>query len=175
VAGRTAFCAWHWPMPAPFPDGTVATMNGDGAGWVDCLCGGRHWGLFGAAGLLLAVPGPSTRILLQHRAPWSHQGDTWGLPGGAIDSHEDALAAALRETREETGISGEGIVVRGQISVSHGPWAYTTLVATIASPVALTPCAESLALEWVPLHQVGQRAMHPGLKDAWPQLVSLLP
>jgi 8-oxo-dGTP diphosphatase len=92
-----------------------------------------------------------------------------------MDSHEDALAAALRETREETGISGEGIVVRGQISVSHGPWAYTTLVATIASPVALTPCAESLALEWVPLHQVGQRAMHPGLKDAWPQLVSLLP
>jgi 8-oxo-dGTP diphosphatase len=150
-------------------------MNGDGAGWTECLCGGRHWGLFGAAGLLLAVPGPTTRVLLQHRAPWSHQGDTWGIPGGAIDSHEDPLAAALRETQEETGITSEGIVVLGQVSVSHGPWSYTTVVGRIDRVVPVTPCAESVALEWVPLPQIHDRAMHPGLKDAWPSLVALLP
>ena len=43
-------------------------------------------------------------ILLQHRAVWSHHGDTWGLPGGARDSHETAEQAALREAVEESGV-----------------------------------------------------------------------
>ncbi len=29
--------------------------SGDGNGWVACRCGQRHWGLHGAAGLLLAL------------------------------------------------------------------------------------------------------------------------
>jgi 8-oxo-dGTP diphosphatase len=150
-------------------------MQGDGAGWIDCDCGSRHWGLFGAAGLLLAVPGATPVVLLQHRAPWSHQGGTWGLPGGAIDSHEDSLTAALRETREETGVSADGVKVRGQITVSHGPWSYTTHVATVDSQRLLTPCAESLALEWVPIGVVTSRPLHPGLSDTWSRLLSLLP
>ncbi len=39
--------------------------------------------------------------MLQHRAAWTHEGGTWALPGGARDSHEDAVAAALREAVEE--------------------------------------------------------------------------
>ena len=73
----------------------------DGDGWIECKCGGKHWGLFGAAGLLLIR---DQSILLQHRAPWVHNGDTWGIPGGARDSHETAVEAALREANEEIGI-----------------------------------------------------------------------
>ena len=32
----------------------------------------------------------ATQVLMQHRAPWTANGDTWGLPGGARDSHESA-------------------------------------------------------------------------------------
>jgi len=71
----------------------------DGNGWVRCELGHRHWGRFGAAGLLaFATAGP---VLLQRRTWWSHHGGTWGLPGGARDSHESALAAALREAAED--------------------------------------------------------------------------
>ena len=43
----------------------------DGDGWVDCVCGNRHWGKHGAAGLLLVR---DRKVLLQHRAPWVHDG-----------------------------------------------------------------------------------------------------
>ena len=68
--------------------------SGDGNGWVVCALGHRHWGRFGAAGLLLT---DGRRVLLQHRAAWTHEGDTWAVPGGARDSHEDPITAALRE------------------------------------------------------------------------------
>ena len=47
--------------------------------------GNRYWGLHGAAGLLLRarLPDGTAAVLLQHRAPWSHQGGTWALPGSA--------------------------------------------------------------------------------------------
>ena len=41
---------------------------------------------------------------MQHRASWTNEGDSWGVPGGARDSHEDASAAALREAHEEAGL-----------------------------------------------------------------------
>ena len=74
-------------------EGSVMAAR-DGDGWVECSCGSKHWGLNGAAGLLIFRAGS---ILLQHRAPWVHNGDTWGIPGGARDSHESAIEGAIRE------------------------------------------------------------------------------
>ncbi|MEJ7702743.1 MAG: NUDIX domain-containing protein [Geodermatophilaceae bacterium] len=73
-------------------------MLRDGDGWVTCDLGHRHWGRHGAAGLLIRT---AQSVVMQHRAPWSHHGGTWGLPGGARDSHETVSAAALREAAEE--------------------------------------------------------------------------
>ncbi len=42
--------------------------------------------------------------------------NTWCLPKGMIDKNEDAPAAALREVREETGLSGEILDEIGCIS-----------------------------------------------------------
>ena len=69
-----------------------------GDGWVECTCGRRHWGLAGAAGLLVARRGQDGRVghvLLQHRAPWSDQGGTWGVPGGAIMAASGILMSNL--------------------------------------------------------------------------------
>ena len=70
----------------------------DGDGWVMCSCGYKHWGLHGAAGLLLVrLDKSEPHVLLQLRAAWTHGGGTWALPGGALDSHEDSVTAAGRE------------------------------------------------------------------------------
>ena len=80
--------------------------TGDGNGWVDSGSGHRHWGRFGAAGLALLRTTPRPQVLLQLRAGWTHQGGSWGLVGGARDSHESLAEAALREAAEESGIDG---------------------------------------------------------------------
>lgn len=150
-------------MPGP------ATTDGDG--WVQCACGHRHWGRFGAAGLLLRV---GERVLVQHRATWSHEGGTWAVPGGARASTEDTVAAALREATEEAGVPPG--VVRPLVSVvdEHGPWSYTTVVAEADAPVEpVASDAESVELRWVAAPLVPALPLHPGFAAAWPDLVGL--
>ena len=145
----------------------TATSPRDGDGWTECALGHRHWGRYGAAGLLVVAPGPY--VLLQHRATWSHHGDTWGIPGGARGSAETARQAALREAAEETGIAAADLVVEGEWVDDHGGWAYTTVHAAIGSRLPLQPTdAESIALEWVPLEEVAARVLHPGFAQGWP-------
>ena len=146
--------------------------TGDGNGWVDCAHGHRHWGRYGAAGLLVT---DGRRVLLQHRAPWTHEGDTWAVPGGARDQHESALDAALRETGEETNLDPATVEPRQELHVDHGGWAYTTIVARTTSPLDVEPAnAESLALRWWLLDEVAGLVLHRGFAAAWPDLRPLV-
>jgi len=141
----------------------------DGDGWTRCTAGHKHWGRFGAAGLLLGAPGPS--VLLQHRASWSHHGDTWGVPGGARTSRESAVEAALREAAEETGLDAAGATVRAELLDDHGGWSYTTVLAS--TQVRLSVHAldrESTDVRWVELDGVESLPLHPGFAATWPAL-----
>ena len=67
--------------------------------WTYCGCGERHWGRYGAAGLLLTDPG-RTGVVLQKRSRMVHYGGTWSVPGGAIEGLEDPVAPpCARRTR----------------------------------------------------------------------------
>ena len=141
----------------------------DGNGWVRCALGHRHWGRFGAAGLLAFVT--SGPVLLQRRTWWSHHGGTWGLPGGARDSHESALAAALREAAEECEVPPDAVRPRGVFTDDHGGWSYTTVLAEAANsfPVRADD-DETDEAAWVPLPVAGGLDLHPGLAVHWPEL-----
>lgn len=155
-----------------------ARRRGDGDGWVlDCPCGQRHWGHFGAAGLLLRDDaGPVDRYLLQHRATWSHHGGTWGVPGGARNSGESAVAAALREAGEEAGVRADALDVVGEHRLDHGAWAYTTVLAVSTAPLeARALDAESLEVRWVAAPEVTRLPLHPGFATAWPALRAAYP
>jgi 8-oxo-dGTP diphosphatase len=144
----------------------------DGDGWVDCACGQRHWGTHGAAGILLYQ---NAAVLLQHRAPWSHQGGTWGVPGGARRRTESAVFAALREAFEEAGVPGTAVDPTAQLTVDHGTWSYTTVVAEAVEPVsARRTDPESVELRWVPVGAVADLPLHPGLGATWPRLRDVL-
>jgi 8-oxo-dGTP diphosphatase len=153
-------------------------VRGDGDGWVVSDNGARFWGRYGAAGLLLRAPWPdgSAAVLLQHRAPWSHQGGTWALPGGARDSHETAEQAAVREAHEEAGLSDAQLTVRttvvtAEITGSGGTgWTYTTVIADALELLETIPNRESSELRWVAEDQVAELPLHPGFADSWQRL-----
>ena len=145
----------------------------DGDGWLVCSLGHRHWGRFGAAGLLAVAPGPY--VLLQHRAPWSHGGDTWGVPGGARTSTETAEEAARRETAEETRLDLTALELVDEHVADHGVWTYTTFVATVPERLPVVPERESVDLRWVPVDEVTDLPLHPAFADAWPALRAKLP
>ena len=144
----------------------------DGDGWIDCQCGGKHWGLFGAAGLLLIR---DQSILLQHRAPWVHNGDTWGIPGGARDSHESALEAALREANEEIGIDINLVKPIDEFLDDHCTWNYHTIIAKADSAlIAHEMNDESLEVKWVPIAEIENQKLHPSFANTWPKLKAKL-
>ncbi|WP_129662937.1 NUDIX hydrolase [Phytoactinopolyspora endophytica] len=141
----------------------------DGDGWVECDCGQRHWGIYGSAGLMLVDP--VRGVLLQHRAHWSHHGGTWGVPGGARASGEGPLDGAVREAHEEAAIP-PGLVRPSHAWVEdHGPWSYTTIVATADGPVdAYASDPESLAISWMPIDDVAGLPLLPAFGTLWPSI-----
>ncbi len=150
----------------------TAMASRDGDGWIDCECGSKHWGLHGAAGLLLIRAGS---LLLQHRAPWVHNGDTWGIPGGARDSHESVAEAAIREAIEEIGIA-ENLLTPLQIHCDdHGGWRYDTLIAhAYPDLIAHEMNDESREVRWIAYEDVADYELHPSFAASWPELKILI-
>ncbi|MBN9645143.1 NUDIX domain-containing protein [Corynebacterium mendelii] len=165
-------------------------MTGGGNGWSAGPDGTRRWGRFGAAGLLLVADpddgDTAATVLLQHRAAWTADGDTWGIPGGALEENENAVEAALRETEEETGISPADVSVHRAVTTAgpfpkdpHRPelaggWTYTVVLATCPGRLDVVCNNESTALEWVEIEDVAGKNLLPAFADSWPRLKALI-
>ncbi|MFC4063020.1 NUDIX domain-containing protein [Planomonospora corallina] len=150
---------------------------GDGDGWAQCGRGHRHWGVYGASGLLAVHHDAegTPHVLMQKRSLWSHHGGTWGLPGGARDSHEDAITGALREAREEASLHGEGLRVQGVYLDDHGGWTFETVIAEAEGLLHAVPGnSESDDLRWLPAEEVAARDLHPGFAETWPAIRAAL-
>jgi 8-oxo-dGTP diphosphatase len=139
----------------------------DGDGWVACNCGSKHWGLNGAAGIVLLDP-ETRRILLQLRSEWTHGGRVWGIPGGARDSHETPIESAMREMFEETQIPESAVsVFHDERWTDHGDWHYHTVLATSSEELEIEINDETEKCEWIPISEVADLDLHPGLRTVW--------
>jgi 8-oxo-dGTP diphosphatase len=150
----------------------------DGNGWTRCDRGHRHWGRYGAAGLLLAAVDGSGGpvVLLQQRSRWLSYGGAWAPPGGARDSHESAARAALREAAEECALDPTAVVVHGVLRDDHGGWAYSTVLASAAAPLAVAAISDETArARWIPAQDIARMPLHPGFAEQWPVLQAALP
>ena len=142
-------------------------------GWQYCTrCRTHHWGVYGAAGLLVHHQG---EVLMQLRSARSHHGKTWGLPGGGRQKGEAPKLAALREASEETGLDPSLVEPEWWGIDDHQSWSYTTVVARATD--RFTPTKgnwETAKMSWVPIDQVAQLDLHPGLAHSWPMIEPLI-
>jgi 8-oxo-dGTP diphosphatase len=148
--------------------------------WTICDLGHRHWGKYGAAGLLLTDPA-RTGVLTQKRAAGVHQGGTWALVGGAIDRGEDPVEAALREAHEEAGLDPAAVTVLDTVpGADHGSWTYTYVLAEMERPavdelaVAGVSSWEADRTVWTDIDRVRRLRLHPGLRADWARLSQVL-
>lgn len=146
-----------------------------GDAWVVAQDGNEYWGRFGSAGVLLCHTDDTglTRYFLTHRSPEVHHGDTWGLPGGALERDEPVLEGALRELYEELGLELEDYVVKHEHVSSPAPdWSYTTLVLAVPQMVEVDEHDDwetsdsgwftAAELKELPLHPAFDVAFHSG-------------
>ncbi|WP_035758378.1 NUDIX domain-containing protein [Granulicoccus phenolivorans] len=138
---------------------------------ITCARGCQHWGVHGAAGVLVHHDG---QVLLQQRGAGHHTG-TWAAPGGAIELGETPEQAALREAGEEVaGFPEIGPLTLAHVT-DHGGWSYSTFLAEASERTPVAPADwESLDIAWVDLERVPQLRLHPGFGKSWSQLVDQL-
>lgn len=164
--------------PLAAPDAVPSPGSGDG--WVTASDGRVFWGRFGAAGLLLRHIDAEgvTRFLLAQRSTRVHRGHgEWAIPGGAIDSHETPLEAALREFGEEIGPMPEQWALRGihVVEPAPGVWSYSTCCIDVAHQPAYAELMspEHDAAAWFTVEEMADLALFSPFAEAWPSLAAL--
>jgi 8-oxo-dGTP pyrophosphatase MutT (NUDIX family) len=115
--------------------------------------------------------------------------DNWAIPGGAIDLGESMVDAAIRETREETGIDCEVTGIVGiytdprhiVLYTSNGEARQEFSIVLTARPVGgePTPSSESTEVRWIPRDDVAgyqmDRSMRLRIDDYFEGRVSSSP
>ena len=100
--------------------------------------------------------------------------DNWAVPGGAIDLGESVAQAAVRETREESGIECEITGLVGIYSdpkhvllyTSNGEVRQEFSIVLTARPLSgqPTPSSESSEVRWVPVSEVRDYTMDRSMR-----------
>jgi len=113
---------------------------------------------------LVDHPGGTSVLLTQRTAHLSAHAGQISFPGGRIEEHDpDAVAAALRETEEEVGLSRARVSIVGRLDsyVTGTGFEITPIVGIVAPPFALAidPFEVAEAFE-VPLAFILDRRNH---------------
>lgn len=150
----------------------------DADGWTRCTLGHRHWGLVGAAGLLIVHDGEDgRRFLMQHRSTEVHHGDTWAIPGGALAHGESAEEGALREATEELADLPSGLVHVTTYADDHGGWAYSTVIVRSQQQFSAVDHGWETGPEgfaWLTADEIADVPLHAGFAATWPTIRRLV-
>jgi ADP-ribose pyrophosphatase YjhB (NUDIX family) len=100
--------------------------------------------------------------------------DNWAVPGGAVDLGESVAQAAVRETREESGIDCEITGLVGIYSdpkhvllyTSNGEVRQEFSIVLTARPLSgqPTPSSESSEVRWVPVSEIRDYTMDRSMR-----------
>lgn len=87
-------------------------------------------------------------VLIRRPSTVLHHKDQISFPGGQIEPGEDFIQAALRETREEIGVTPERLRILGELTPLYIPpsnFCVYPVVAAVDGPLSFTPQANEVA------------------------------
>jgi ADP-ribose pyrophosphatase YjhB (NUDIX family) len=118
----------------------------------------------------VVVTNETGEILLIRRS----DNDNWAVPGGAVDLGESVAHAAVRETKEESGIDCQ---INGIVGIYSDPrhvihytsngevrQEFSILLTAQATGGQPTPSSESSDVRWVPVGELGQYGMDRSMR-----------
>ncbi len=97
-------------------------------------------------GVVVVLENEAKQVLMLNHV--FHPDAPWGLPGGWLGRDEDPAVGALRELKEETGLSAE---IVAPVLLSHEPRPAHIGIAYLARPISaeITLSAEIIEARWV--------------------------
>jgi 8-oxo-dGTP pyrophosphatase MutT (NUDIX family) len=112
-------------------------------------------------------------LLLMQRSAGSHK-SKWDFPGGGARVGETDIGAAMRETKEETGL--EAIPgYRFESLVSHdGKKKFTVFLYRVSDQFQVETSDEHSDWDWTPIASLSHKDLHPKLEDNLPRYLKAI-
>jgi len=105
--------------------------------------------------------------LLMIRRGHGPAGGRWAVPGGRVEWGETAAEAVVRELREETALHGVCGPLMGwaELISDQGHFVVLDFEVTVLDPGDPVAGDDAAEAEWVPLGEVAERRLVPGLAE----------
>lgn len=129
--------------------------------------------------LIIRPHGAGHQLLMARRADDKYMGGTWQLISGRLESDEMAWQGALREMREETGLTPSEFYRLSTVTTFYRPDndslnTAPMFCALVEGDAVVKINSEHTAFEWVNMDEVASRLMWPGDQQALGEVRSVI-
>lgn len=124
------------------------------------------------AAAILFTDGKS--ILMLKRAGEGDHIGTWALPGGKAAKGETEIGNAVRETKEETGLTSIPGYRFDSMTTHNGKQKFTVFFYKIQKPFDVQISKEHSDWKWVAFDEIKDQKLHPKFKQALPEYLYII-
>ena len=118
-----------------------------------------------AAGIMFT---DGKKMLLLKRSDEGDHPKTWSLPAGKSKEHESDIDTAVREVKEETGLSQIPGYRFDTLSFQNGHQKFTAFLYMVKEPFDINLSAEHSESKWVEFNDLAGLPLHPSFRAELP-------